>query len=169
MANQKQTEEFDDSFLDIDELSLEKEWVIQPKLCRTWLVKLAKARKRLDNAKLDLEFTSCAIEKDIRSNPKKYKLIKVTEGAIEKEIPLQPSYQNALREVNEAKNKVSMIEATTTAIEHKKRALENLVELFLNDYYAEPKARPGKRDQTEEMFMDRIAKRSSKNGGRKNE
>lgn len=129
------------SFIDIDELALDKEWVEHPGLFLKWARKSADARLKLAEAKAQLELDEALISKLIRDKPENYGIQKVTEPVIESTIKLQQGYQKSLRAFNEAKYEVDKIQAVVDALEHRKKALENAVTLHVQGYTAEPKTR----------------------------
>ena len=52
---------------------------------------------------------------------------------------LQPNYKEASQELIDTKYKAEMVRAAVSAIEHRKDALENLVRLYGQQYFAGPK------------------------------
>jgi hypothetical protein len=135
--------------LSIDELALDKEWLGQPNLYLNYATKLADSKRRLDEAKNHLEVVTAELDRSIRLNPVEFGIPKITEGAVSSMISIQSVYQAAQKEVIEAKHEVAIHDAAVTAIEHRKKALENLVTLHLAGYYSEPKARQGDKQQME--------------------
>lgn len=140
------------SVTDIDESQLEKEWVNQPSKYREYADKLAAARKKLADRKAELDVVEADLKQRIRKQPQKFGIDKVTEGAINEVVTLNKEYQNALSSVNDAKYLVDLYDGTTTALEHRKKALESLVFLWGQGYFAEPKVRKG----TEEAVQAKL-------------
>ncbi len=128
----------EDNILEVDIYSLEKEWAKHPKRNRLWSKKLAKAQLRLDEAKDAHKLVVAELGKSIREDPEAYDLSKVTDKAVEQYIPLQDEYKASLTTINEAKYKVAMIESMVSALEDKRRALENEVKLFALQYFELP-------------------------------
>jgi hypothetical protein len=124
---------------DLDRHRLDEEWLLQPRLRREWGEKLAEARKEHDRAKANLNVVEAEIELSIRKNPSHFDLEKVTEGAVKATVLVQPEYQKAVEASLVAKHNVDVIQAYLDAIDDRKRTLENLVQLWLADYYAEPR------------------------------
>ena len=123
--------------LTIDRLRLEEEWVRQPNQYHNWAVLAADAQAEYDTAKSRLEVVKAELYRDIRDDPDGYDLTKVTEVALNNTIPLQPEFQMAVKRVNEAKHDLEVVKAAVDALEHKKRALTMLVELWTKEYYSE--------------------------------
>lgn len=128
-------------FLEIDKNLLDEEWLKQPKLYMQYAEKLAKYERQLDEAKSELDVTKAEIQLKVRNNPGNYDLEKVTEGAIEAVIVTQEEYQEGLETLNKIKYQVAIYKAAVRAIDQRKDALENLVRLHGQSYFATPIAR----------------------------
>ena len=126
--------------LEIDEYQLDKEWIGQPRQRMVWGEKHADALLELDEAKSALEVVKAEIDKAIREKGIHIDGKKITETAIANTVLTTVECKEAVKRMNEARHKARMIEATVEALEHRKRALEKLVDLHGRDYFAEPKA-----------------------------
>jgi hypothetical protein len=122
----------------IDENILDVELLEQPSLMAKYSRMLAEAQRDRDLAKERLDLIKAEIDLDIRDNPQNYKLAKTTEAAITNCILMEEDYQNAQKEWNEANFQVNVLHGVIKAIENRKSALENLVKLFLSNYFAGP-------------------------------
>lgn len=122
----------------IDQYALDTEWMNQPLLYAEWAEKAVDAAFEFDKAKQRLEIVSIELEKDIRSNPEKYGISKVTEGSVASELSYRISQKSESNEVLEAKRNQKMMEVARESFDQRKKALENLTSLFLSKYYAEP-------------------------------
>lgn len=122
--------------LRIDELALDREWLGQPGLYAYWADRLAEAQHALDMAKVRAEIEKATVERDIRTAPDEYGLQKATEASIAATVMLQPEYKISQTRVAEAAKVVAQCRGYVTAIEHRKRALTCLVDLYLGGYYA---------------------------------
>jgi hypothetical protein len=125
----------------IDQHSLDKEWLGQPALYHKYAHKLAVARIKEEEAKQRLDLVSAQVEMDIRSSPELYELAKQTEGEIKACVLRQPEYQKALQAHTQARFETGIHVAATTALDHRRKALENLVQLHGQDYFSAPRAR----------------------------
>ena len=134
----------DDLKLDIDLFKLEDEWRMQPKMYFIWAEKVAEAQAEYDRAKSQLELTRAELDQQIRLKPDEFIESdgKLTEKMIESCIITQQDYKSAIRDVIEAKNVLDHRKAAVDALEHKKRSLQMLVELWIRNYYSEPKVTP---------------------------
>lgn len=152
-------------FYEIDQHNLDKEWVDQPKYYHEYAIKLADARHKLEEAKGELEVVIAELDNAIRREPEEYDLEKPTEPAIKATIYKQSEYQYALDTVNDAKRDVGIYQAAIDTLDHRKKALENLVRLFLADYFSDPRTHSD--DENDEEFDDRINEMKKKKARRR--
>lgn len=136
------TSDDDVNFFDLNPNRLDQEWLKQSSLYHRFAVKLADAREVWERAKAHRDVTEAEVELEVRRNPLKFDLEKVTEGAVRMTVMADKRYQAAVAGVIKAKHDVDVLEAAVAALDHRKKALENLVQLRLRDYYSDPKAPP---------------------------
>jgi len=148
-----------DSFLDIDENRLDEEWITQPKLYGHWAKHAALTRRKMDEAKSSLELVQAELDLEVRSNPEKFGIAKITENVVKSFILQDTRYVGAQKKVNAARYDNEVAQAAVTALEHRKYALQNLVSLFLSSYYAEPKAPKGRKDEVEDMTKQNVRRK----------
>lgn len=153
--------------LEIDLDSLDEEWVNQPQLYYAYAKRLADARQKLDESKSEFELTKAELEKAIRDDPEKFDMPKVTEAAVKSCILTQDEYNNARTAVSEASHRVDVLQAVVIALEHRKRALEKLVDLHGQSYFAEPKASRSSRETVSDMKHHAAFKSAGKKRKRK--
>ncbi len=127
------------NFTDLDEHSLEKEWIAQPKMFHFYARRLADARKEYEEAKINRDIVEAEIDKDIRLHPDRFMIPKITEEVVKKTTILQRGYKSAQEKVIQAKHRQDVLQASVDALEHRKKALENLVQLWSQDYFSEPR------------------------------
>jgi hypothetical protein len=132
----------------IDPEALDVEWLNQPHLFLTYARNSANMRKSLDEAKQSLDIAKAEADKKIRTNPEKYGLEKITESVVANAILIENGYKAAFQEYLDAKYEADMASAAVQAMEQKKSALENLVRLYGQSYFAGPKV---PRNLTEEL------------------
>lgn len=159
MAKKEASEDFE--LFDIDENNLVEEWKNQPKYYIRYAMKLADARRDLEQSKADLELTKAELDSDIRECPDDYDLAKITEAAIAATIITTKKYKAKFAEHLEVKRKVDTLQAFVTALDHRKRALENLVDLHGQQYYSTPRG--------ESEGMKEAGKKASRRFGRRSE
>ena len=132
---------------------LEEEWFQQPALVFFYGTNLAEAVENLDKAKLreqllkdELEGVRAKLDLDIRANPEKFGIAKITENAIANAIILEKKVTQKKEEITEAaqeritaQSAVNTASSAFEAIKQKKKALENAVQLLLANYFSGPK------------------------------
>lgn len=123
---------------DINELELEKEWIIQPNIYYKYAELLANARKEYEREKSKKEVVIAELDKKIRKNPEQYDIQKITETVIERVIIGSEEVKVVTKKLIQLKYQLDMYQAAIDTLEHKKKALENLVQLWIKNYYSEP-------------------------------
>lgn len=121
--------------LSIDKTDLATEWVNQPTLYFEWAKYAADCQADLDRAKSRLELAKAEVEQSIRDAPSDYGIVKATDKSVEATVLTQPEYRAALKAVNTAKHDLAVANAAVQALEHRKRSLTLLVELWIREYY----------------------------------
>ncbi len=124
--------------LDIDPMKLDQEWVKHPKQYHVWAKKFADAQFEFDKSKSKLELVKATLDSEIRSQPESFGLSKITENVVTNTIITQPEHRQATKELNEKRHELEILKAGVTALEHKKRQLTVLAELWIRDYYSTP-------------------------------
>lgn len=140
-----------ENMIEINELELDKEWIKQPKMYLEHAAKLADARAEMDEAKSALTLVEAEMDLKIRNNPERYEIEKITEKTVQTTIITSARYKETQKEFFEAKHKVDLLSAVVDALEHRKKALENLVHLHCAGYFAEPRANEAGRGTVEDM------------------
>lgn len=135
------------SVFDLDASRLDTEWLEQPKIYHEYALALADAKADFERAKNIRDLIYAELDRDIRLDPSSFSVTTgsrgITEGAIEKTVLLQPEHQKAVEAVILAKHKVDRLTADVDALDHRKRALESLVQLEARDYFSAPRAPVG--------------------------
>lgn len=124
----------------IDKDELDREWIEQPDKYLEYAMQLAEANNEVNERKASLDVSEAEAELDIRSKPRKYKLSEpIREASVKLQIVLHPDVQKATRRLNKAKYRAGILSAAVTALDHRKRALEKLVDLHGQGYFAAPR------------------------------
>lgn len=123
--------------LKIDPNNLDQECLRQVEMVDYAVRRVASLRKANSEADNNLELVEAQLKRAIRSDPGRYKVpdSKVTEGSIKEIMTLQPEYQEALKKVNEARHSFDLMTGMLTALDHRKRALDNLIDLWKQSYF----------------------------------
>jgi len=122
----------------IDETSLDVEWLEQPRLMLSYAKNAAVRKADFDRAKENLEVVKAQLDHSIRENPEVFAVIKITETVVQNTIHLQKEYEEAYERYTTAKYELEIALAAVRAIEQKRSALENLVRLHGQQYFAGP-------------------------------
>lgn len=153
-------DELNINLFDIDLHNLDKEWSRQPRLYFYWAGKLADARRDLEQANAKLELTKAELDSDIRSNPERFDIPKLTEPAIKNCILAHGRHIAAANHAAKMKHDVDVLSAAVVALDHRKKALEGEVTLFCHNYNSDPKAPPEAKQiwdkKSEESTVHRI-------------
>jgi hypothetical protein len=156
-----------EGFAEIDIMRLDQEWIRQPKYFHEFATQEADAQKEMDEAKSALDLVRADVDKAVRLNPESFGIAKVTENAIQSAILQAKEYQEANQDLIEAKHKVALLGAAVKALDHRKKALENLVALHGRDYFSTPMTRENREetDRVERRAARRKGIRKGENGG----
>lgn len=143
----------------IDDSALDVEWLAQSSLTFKYCKIEADARRNLDDAKAKLDIIKAELDQDIRANPDAFGLPKITEGAIGNAISASKKCKDAEEAVRDASYELNMAQAAVRSIYAKKDALENLVRLHGQQYFAGPSV---PRDLSKEWEASNRQKNSNK-------
>jgi len=125
--------------IEIDQDALDLEWLEQPMLMLKYAKNLAFWKRRVEKAKTQLELVKAQLDREIRENPESFEInTKLTETVIFNTILKQPNYIEANLDVINSKYEQNVAQAAVDAMDHRKSALENLVRLFGQQYFAGP-------------------------------
>ena len=144
-------------FLSISKHNLDDELVMQPQLYDEYAEKLAEAESERDTAKLIMELYEAEADARIRSEEKG------TENSIKLTIRRDEEYQRLVKNYYEAKKTAKKMEGVLDAIQQKKSSLENLIKLYLNNYYSAPNVSKDNKDMMEDRSRDGILEGLNKN------
>jgi hypothetical protein len=122
----------------IDEHGLDVEWLKQSSLMLKYGKHAARMKLDMDHAKEELDVTKAQLDRDIRAFPDNYNLSKLTETIVSNTIIIQPEYKDANNQYLNAKYEYDIAMVAARAIDQKKTALENLVRLHGQQYFAGP-------------------------------
>ena len=127
-----------ESDMTIDETGLDVEWLSQPKLMMDYGIHAADMRKRVDQAKEKMEVVRAELDREIRESPDLFGIVKITETVVANTIITAEAYQQASTTFIEAKYELDMAMTAVRAVDQRKAALENLVRLHGQQYFAGP-------------------------------
>lgn len=126
----------------IDESALDVEWLDQPRRMVEYTRLAAEARRGLDFAQENVEFVKATLDRAIRADPARYGVVAgsrgVTEDSIKAGIQVHEEYQIAAREAIDRRYEHEVAVGAVRAFDQRKTALENLVRLHGQSYFAGP-------------------------------
>ena len=122
----------------IDESALDVEWLRQPTLVRLYNQEVAERKRQLARLSEELGVLKAELTRKININPEKYGLAKATVDTVNSTIVIQEEYQDLRNQIIESEYELEMAIGGSRAMDHKKTALENLVKLFGQNYFAGP-------------------------------
>ena len=112
----------------IDPDGLDVEWLRQSELFHDYATKLANAKRKHDEAKESLARIDSELQLAIRQKPDTYNVIgRATDKSVEAAVVDQALHIKAANVVIVSKHVVDLLQADCTALDHKRKALENLV------------------------------------------
>jgi hypothetical protein len=135
--------------MSIDESRLDREWAGQASTYMELVEHSAAASKVVDELKDRLGVIEADTEERIRRVNDDMK-----EAAIKAAILLAPAVKDAKAKLNAARHELVLVRGAVDAMDHRKKALENLVQLHLANYRSEPRAKGDTRDVVRKMVDD---------------
>lgn len=124
-----------DKDLEIDPNNLDQEWLLQPRLFMNYSAELTDARRDSAFIAEKLEVTKAEADKRVRLQ---FVDQKVTVDQIRAAVQQDVEVQKIARDAIEAEHKVNMLQAAVRSFDQRKDALENLVRLHGQNYFAGP-------------------------------
>jgi hypothetical protein len=118
--------------------ALDIEWARQASLFGEYCMEQAEARAKLDAVKERLDVKVAGLGLKIRSNPATFGLDKVTEASVQAVILLDAECAKLREEIAVTQYELEVMSAAVRALDQKKSALENLVRLQGQNYFAGP-------------------------------
>ena len=129
--------------IQIDELRLDKQWQEQPSLYHRYALELADAQREYQTARAAVDVAKAEVALDARRDPSRYGLEKTTEATIAEAVAVSEEVRAAVAHLIDARHDVDVLQAVVSGLDHRKKALENLVLLHLSDYWSTPRAPRG--------------------------
>ena len=124
--------------LRIDDSALDLELLEQASLFMMYAKHYANTQRSLDEEKQKLDIVKADIDKQIREHPEKFKIEKVTEGAIQSAILTEGSYNIAYKKYLDAQYEKNMAGNAVQSMNMRKEMLEGMIKLLAQSYFAGP-------------------------------
>lgn len=153
--------------LPIDQFALETACINQPVLYDEvgQLVTEWNAQAKTANDKL--AFIRADQSSRIRTSPEKYGVAKITEGSVESAVLLTKEYQEAAGDLIEIEKIVGYLRVLQTALDHRKSELNNLVQLWIHEYYSKQHNMDTERKAVGNITEEQIVQERIKNAARR--
>lgn len=142
--------------LKIDKYALDEEWEKQAALFMSYCEAYAEAVYDRDRIKEQLEIERAKVGQEIQDDPESFGLAKVTIDALNKTINKDQRIIDKQQELHEANKNVNLLSGGKEAMNHKKKAIEMLVELLIQGYFAEPKVKKEAKEQSSKKKSEEI-------------
>ena len=125
----------------IEETALDLEWLNQPSLMMKYARHYANMEREYAKTKENLDLVKANLDRDVRENPKDFGLgeIKITEAVVTSAIISSEEYKKANQKLMDVNYELTIAKNALRAFEQRKDALENLVRLHGQQYFAGPK------------------------------
>jgi len=146
-----------DPTIDIDNLA--EEWLKQPNLYFEWAANLADARRKVDEAKSELDVTKAEMLLEIGKDPAAYDVGKPTVDNCAAAVFLTKEYKVAQAAYLNAKHHADIVGAAVDALGHRKKALENLVDLHSQNYFATPHPKRASKEDADDIVKAEMRRR----------
>ncbi len=132
----------DPKILKIDPLALDEEWLKQSSTFFYWAQKASEARAEADKARFYLDRLEADLALKIRKDPDAFDLDKTTEAAISQRIKIDDDYETQSLALIDARKEAEDLSKFVSALEQRRKALENLCFLQNQAYYGQPQEKP---------------------------
>jgi hypothetical protein len=128
------------SEIQIDPDNLEEEWINQPSLYLKYSEEYANAVANKDRAKSNLEVVYAKIDARVRVDWDECGFdSKPTEPAIKQYISKNAEYRKAVKKHVMAIREANLMAGVKHSFDHRRKALENLVQLHISGFHSEPR------------------------------
>jgi hypothetical protein len=123
---------------DIDQYRLDEEWIRQDKLVGYYGEEMAKARRKWEEAKTAVKLFEVETARRVRRKPRNFGVARLTESAIKEVVAAEVLTSVVHDKLISAQYKMELLEVVLRRLEHRKRALTDLVYLHGQSYFATP-------------------------------
>lgn len=135
----KKEESYDDaSITHVDKFALDDEWARQADLAKHYGDLLAKAKEKVATLNAAIDVRKAEIRLGARADPEAFDLPKATDESVKDAAIVHPDVQELTAQLIKAKYRVDLLDSAVTALENKKKALENEVFLYGQSYFSKP-------------------------------
>jgi hypothetical protein len=122
----------------IDESALDVECLEQSRLMLKYTKHSAQCRKAADEAEEALDLIKAEVEKEIREDPERFEIPKITEASVKAAILMDRRVKKAIQTWIDAKFEAKVADGAVTAFSNRKDMLEAMIKLHGQSYFAGP-------------------------------
>jgi hypothetical protein len=144
--------------ISINRFKLDEEWAEQPRSHHKLCLDAADAKLKVAESKAELELVEAELDHEIRLHPSRFGVEdgRLTEKVVANAVLRSKRYQEAQATYLRARHALDVMEAAVSASEHKKKALESEVQLFLSGYFANPRAKGDVKSEMDERKRKKL-------------
>lgn len=147
------------SILDINEFELDKECIRLPSQYGQAAWQAGETLRDIGEAKADLEVLEAEIHLKVRQNPGAYGITeKLTEGSIKEVTAINPKIRDLSKKLRALEHKLEMENVLVKAIDKKRSALGNLVDLHCAGYHSTVKPSGEGKAVLKKISSDRVSR-----------
>lgn len=129
------------NILAIDKYDLDRETAEQPDLYRKHAKIACQKRFDYDTAKANHEVLKAQIELEVRRDPEKFGLSRITEDLVKAVVTTDQRLIASTKNLLLLKKESAEYDILTDALQQRKKSIEDLIQLFFRDYFAKPKTK----------------------------
>lgn len=124
--------------MSIDPNALDVEWCEQANLLMRYCEAVAVEKANVGALEERKAVVSAEVAQNMRLNPREYGLEKMTEAAIPSLLTQDERIQSVNQDLAKARFRLEILQGAVRSIEHRKSALEYMVQLYGKQYFAGP-------------------------------
>lgn len=121
----------------IDRHDLVGEMEVHAQLFHKWASKVEEAQEERDDWKTKRDLHAADLDDSVRTEPEEYGIDRVTETAIKNIVLQDERYQYLQKKRLAAERKINAFVSAVRTMEHRKRMLEKMADIWLAGYYSE--------------------------------
>jgi hypothetical protein len=133
------TTNMDRPIFEVDELTVGEHWHKHADVFADIAEQHAEAKLDLAELEAELEVCEATLDLKIRKDPEKFGIEKIAEAAVKARITIDKKVQELQAEIRQQEHRVNVLSGWIKSLENKRKAMENIVTLRGQSYYAEPR------------------------------
>jgi hypothetical protein len=138
------------NYFDLDDTRLDDAWRGHSKHVFDAMRKVSDLRAIVERCKARVALVKATVSMEVRRSPEDFEVDKVTDASVAAAVASNKRVTQAEDRLIDAKHDLERWEAAVTALDHRKKALENLVTLHGQGYFSEPSLSVGTRRAMED-------------------